>query len=164
MSGAKPSDVTFSTSSTTKEAPMNASDDIVSPTAAPLDPTAVTPPLDGGGLLLVEDEALIAFEAEDLLRELGAESVTVCSSFATAQKAVEETAHAYAVFDLNLNGKLSTPLIERFVERGGRAVIATGYELEESFVARLGAIHLIKPYNGRRLREALTELSQQGRV
>ena len=128
-------------------------------TGARLYPDEVTSPLAGGGLLLVEDEALIAFEAEDLLRDLGAGEVTVCSSFATAERAVEETEHAYAVFDLNLNGKLSTPLIERFVERGGRAVIATGYELEPNFTARLGAIHLIKPYNGRRLREALTELS-----
>lgn len=132
--------------------------------AAPLKPAEAARPLEGGGLLLVEDEALIAFEAEDLLRDLGASEVTVCSSFATAEAAVETTEHAYAVFDLNLNGKLSTPLIERFVERGGRAVIATGYELEANFIARLGAIHLIKPYNGRRLREALTELSEPGRV
>ena len=111
-----------------------------------------------------EDEALIAFEAEDLLRDLGAGDVTICSSFDAAAREIERTEHAYAVFDLNLNGKLSTPLIERFVERGGRAVIATGYELDAGFVARLGAIHLIKPYNGRRLSDALTELSEPGRV
>ena len=126
-----------------------------------LRPEAVPAPLDGGGLLLVEDEALIAFEAEDLLRDLGAGDVTVCASFKAAEREVEETDHAFAVFDLNLNGKLSTPLIERFVERGGRAVIATGYELEPNFTARLGAIHLIKPYNGRRLAEALTELARR---
>ena len=147
---------------------MNASSPKAEATGAanglPLDPAAATRPLEGGSLLLVEDEALIAFEAEDLLRDLGAAEVTVCSSYAMAEAEVETTSHAYGVFDLNLNGKLSTPLIERFVERGGRAVIATGYELEGGFVARLGAIHLIKPYNGRRLREALTELSREGRV
>ena len=124
-----------------------------------LDPAGAVPPLEGGGLLLVEDEALIAFEAEDLLRDLGAGEITVCSSFASAQEAVETTEHAFAVFDLNLNGKLSTELIERFVARGGRAVIATGYELNATDIARLGAVHVIKPYNGRRLREALEELA-----
>ena len=133
-------------------------------TADALDPAGSVAPLDGGSVLLVEDEALIAFEAEDLLRDLGVGEVTVCSSFATAEREVERTQHAFGVFDLNLNGKLSTPLIERFVERGGRVVIATGYELEGGFVARLGAVHLIKPYNGRRLREALGELAREGRV
>ena len=126
----------------------------------PLDPATVPAPLDGGTVLLVEDEALIAFEAEDLLRDLGASEVTVCSSFSTAAEAVDTTDHAYAIFDLNLNGRLSTPLIERFVGRGGRAVIATGYELEDGFVEALRAIHLIKPYNGRRLAEALNRLSE----
>ena len=117
-----------------------------------------------GPVLLVEDEALIAFEAEDLLRDLGADDVTVCWSFEAAEKAVDGVLSGdgdrpgLAVFDLNLNGTLSTPLVERWAEAGGSVVLATGYELEEEFVQRVRGVHLVKPYDERRLRAALEEV------
>ena len=114
-------------------------------------------------VLLVEDEALIAFEAEDLLRDLGAREVKVCANYDQAERALEELEGKaelpLAVFDMNLNGRLSTPLIERFSHMGGRVVIATGYELDDALVERLRAVHLVKPYDERRLAAAIAQAS-----
>ena len=113
-------------------------------------------------VLLVEDEALIAFEAEDLLRDLGAGDVCLCANYDQAERAIEALEPdklPFGVFDMNLNGRLSTPLIERFVAMGGRVVIATGYELEEEMVDRLGAVHLVKPYDERRLAAAIASFA-----
>ena len=117
-------------------------------------PTPAARPLHGQHVLLVEDEALIAFEAEDLLLELGAGEVTVCSTYAQASRTIEEAAIELGVFDLNLSGRHATPLVARFLERGGRAIVATGYELEDD-VARLGVVHLMKPYDKARMAQAL---------
>ena len=111
-------------------------------------------------VLLVEDEALIAFEAESLLHDLGVRDVTMCANYDQAEREVSGLNGEQlplAIFDINLNGRLSTPLIERYADMGGRVVIATGYELEESFVDRLGAVHLVKPYDLRRLGRAIVE-------
>ena len=111
-------------------------------------------------VLLVEDEALIAFEAECLLQELGVREVVMCSNFEQAERAVGELNAddlPLAVFDMNLNGRLSTPLIQRFTEMGGHVVIATGYELEPGFAEKLRAVHLVKPYDKRRLGRAILE-------
>lgn len=121
-------------------------------------PSSGARPLDGQHVLLVEDEALIAFEAEDLLLELGAGEVTVCSTYAQANSAVEQVEPGLGVFDLNLSGRHATPLVERFLQRGGRAIVATGYELEAD-VARLDVIHLMKPYDKARMAQALRAAS-----
>ena len=111
-------------------------------------------------VLLVEDEALIAFEAECLLHDMGVRDVTLCANYDQAERAVDALDAddlPLAVFDMNLNGRLSTPLIERFAALGGRIVIATGYELEDGLADRLGAVHLVKPYDLKRLRRAIAE-------
>ena len=61
-------------------------------------------------VLAVEDEALLAFDLEDMLHELGFRDVTVCGSYADAEAALAARAFGYAIFDLNLDGRMSTPL------------------------------------------------------
>ena len=117
-------------------------------------------------VLLIEDEALIAFEAEDLLGDLGVGEVSLCANYEQAERAIDDLESKGAgngdlplgLFDMNLNGRLSTPLIERFVALGGKVVVATGYELDPEMVERLGVVHLVKPYDEHRLRRALDAL------
>ena len=110
---------------------------------------------DRGTILLVEDEALIAFEAEDILSELGFSEIVVCNSFAQAERTIEERDLPLAVFDLNLNGRMSTPLIERFLAKGGRVVLATGYETDIVGVKHLPIVHLPKPYTDQNMATAI---------
>ncbi len=106
-------------------------------------------------ILLVEDEALIAFEAEDILQDLGYAEIETCATFRAAEEAVDGGRFAVGMFDLNLNGVMSTPLVERFTAAGGRAILTTGYEVEAAEIARLGAVHVRKPYTARDIAAAL---------
>lgn len=81
----------------------------------------------GARVLLVEDEAIVAMAAEDMLAELGAE---LAGSAATLEEAI---AHAdalpldAALLDINLNGAMSLPVAERLRARGVPFAFATGY-------------------------------------
>lgn len=114
-------------------------------------------PIDGAHVLLVEDEVLIAMEVEDMLRDLGASDVTLCGTYEMAEQAVATTPARVGVFDVNLHGRPATPLIERFVGRGGRAIVASGYELDARFQA-LDVVPLAKPYDEERMASALRQV------
>lgn len=114
-------------------------------------------PTDLGDILLVEDEALIAFEAEDILADVGYTDIVVCGSFEKAAEMIEARRFAVGVFDVNLNGRESFPLIERFVKAGGNAVITTGCEVAPDLAATLGVVYLAKPYTSEQLVRAVQE-------
>lgn len=115
----------------------------------------MTKPIEGEHVLLVEDEVLIAMEVEDILRDLGAEDVTLCGNYEMASQAVDTTSARVGVFDVNLHGRVATPLIERFVARGGRAIVASGYALDPE-VEAMDVVLLSKPYDEERMASALT--------
>ena len=119
-----------------------------------------TRPIEGEHVLLVEDEVLIAMEVEDMLLELGAREVTLCGTYEVADRAVADGRAGVAVFDMNLHGRPATPLIERFVTGGGRAVVASGYALDPQ-LERLDVVLLAKPYDEERMADALRRLCQR---
>jgi DNA-binding response OmpR family regulator len=58
--------------------------------------------LAGTTVLLLEDEFLIAMDAEEILRNMGVERVVVASTFAEAQKAAETNGFDLALLDVNI--------------------------------------------------------------
>lgn len=78
-------------------------------------------------LLLVEDEALIAMMAEDLLESLGHEVVFTAATLGEALVAC--TAHSFdaALLDVNLNGESSMALATALKEIGCPFAFTTGY-------------------------------------
>ena len=108
-----------------------------------------------GPVLLVEDEALIAFEAEDILMGLGFQDVVVCGTYDAASRAIAERDFPVAVFDLNLNGTYSTPLIEEVCRKGTRVVLTTGYAPSVAGVEDESVEHVPKPYTPERLENAV---------
>lgn len=98
-------------------------------------------------VLLVEDEFLIAMDAEEMLRELGAVKVTIASNIPDAQKLIAEGRFDLAVLDVNLNGQKSFPLAEQLRKAGTPVVFGTGYNLltrqMEGYVA---GVCVTKPY------------------
>lgn len=82
--------------------------------------------LSGRRILVVEDEILIRITIEDMLADLGCESV---SATATADKAlalVDEQIFDAAMLDMNLNGASSRSVADALAERDVPFVMATG--------------------------------------
>jgi light-regulated signal transduction histidine kinase (bacteriophytochrome)/CheY-like chemotaxis protein len=84
-------------------------------------------PLAGLMVLLVEDQALIAMDTEELLRSLGAAEVVTAPTVDMALSRLSQTKPDCAVLDLNLGAETSEPIAFALQERGIPYVFATGY-------------------------------------
>jgi CheY-like chemotaxis protein len=108
-------------------------------------------------LLVVEDEAMIAMELEDILVDLGHEVLEVCGTVPRAVAVVAARADALdgAIIDANLGGVSAVPVAEALAEHRVPFLVASGYALEE--VRRLGfrAPRIRKPYSREEIAEAL---------
>lgn len=83
--------------------------------------------LAGLRVLIVEDEALIAMEIEDLLRSLQAETLGPVPTVRAALDALAAERPDAAALDLNLRGERSTPVAAALREAGTPFVLVTGY-------------------------------------
>lgn len=83
--------------------------------------------LEGRKVLVVEDEAIIAMTAEDMLEQIGCVVSAVAATFAEAMEAAERGGFDLALLDINLNGIASLPVAERLRALGTPFVFATGY-------------------------------------
>jgi DNA-binding response OmpR family regulator len=121
-----------------------------------------TNPLASLAILLVEDEFLIAVDAEEILRGLDAAKVEVANTFERAEELARNGAYDAAVLDVNLNGTMSFPIAEILRQRGIPFVFASGYQLEDrQFPGFEGGIYLGKPYTADRLRDRLVDAIRQ---
>jgi len=120
-------------------------------------------PLRGKRTLLVEDSLLIAMDAEDLLRQLGAVEVLVASSQQAALDALD-TGIDFAVLDYNLVGGTSLPIAERLLAHGTPFVMATGYGQDFPLHPNLDGVAVVtKPYSADMLGSAIARvLDTQG--
>ena len=102
--------------------------------------------LQGVRVLLVEDEAIIAMTAEDMLEELGCALAATASSLEEAFACVEKSAFDVALLDINLNGRQSLPLAARLKEKGKPFVFTTGYGSAGSSADHADVPLVTKPY------------------
>ena len=116
--------------------------------------------LGGMNVLLVEDEFLIAVDAEDMLKTLDAAKVSIASTYEDAERSVKEGAFDVAVLDVNLNGKMSFPLGEILRQRGIPFVFASGYNLDSRTRETNGGFWVSKPYKKDQLEQRLVEALQ----
>jgi len=93
------------------------------------DPMANTQPsmLVGARVLLVEDQVLIAMDAEDYLRTHGAVQVTIAPTADAAMRQIQAERPDVAVLDVNLGDHSSAPVAEHLASLGVPFVFATGY-------------------------------------
>ncbi|HEX6860363.1 MAG TPA: HWE histidine kinase domain-containing protein [Caulobacteraceae bacterium] len=106
-------------------------------------------------ILIVEDSVLLALELEAGLVEAGAEVVAVAVDLDEAVEALRQPFDA-AVLDVNLNGRLVTPLAETLQDRKVPFVFATGYG-ETGAPDGFEAPIVRKPYNVHQIVNALVE-------
>lgn len=111
--------------------------------------------LNGASVLLLEDEYLIALDAEQILLGLGAGEVAVACTLAEARALADERTFDVAMLDVNINGELSFPFAEELWSRSIPVVFATGYEMRDRTLPEF-AVAITKPYTGDGLFAALT--------
>lgn len=115
--------------------------------------------LAGLRVLLVEDSMIVALDAEDALRDLGAQDVQIVANLDRATALIEATPFDFAILDFNLGRETSLPLADLLHAKGTPFLFATGYgdsiELPEHL---RGTPLLQKPYDRRGLAAALAKL------
>jgi two-component sensor histidine kinase len=128
------------------------------PAAAP--GGSATEESDRKSVLIVEDEAIIALDLEEIVGELGYDVFRTVSSVADGLKALEAGTPSLAIVDMNLAGHSSRPIAEALSARGVPLIFATGYadagDLPES-LAR--APRLSKPISSSDLKRTIAELA-----
>ena len=109
-----------------------------------------------GRVLLVEDNLIIAMDAEDILTKLGATEVMTVSNVAQALDTLKRERPDIAVLDINLGEETSFPVADALKAAGIRFVFATGYgdqlRLPE---AHAGTPMVKKPYTAASLSRLL---------
>jgi CheY-like chemotaxis protein len=83
-------------------------------------------PLAGLRLLLVEDEALVAMELEELISSLGAETVGPFGRVADALEALGREQVNGGVLDVRLNGDTTFPIADVLLQAASPIVFVTG--------------------------------------
>ncbi len=113
--------------------------------------------LAGVSVLLVEDEAIIAMTAEDMLEELGCRVAATASSLSEALAAAESAVFDLALLDINLNGTASLPVAARLRAQGRPFVFTTGYGTAGSGAEFADVPLVTKPYQLAQLDAAIRQ-------
>jgi CheY-like chemotaxis protein len=117
-------------------------------------------------VLLVEDDAITAFDVEGVLRDLGCAIVFVAPSVEEALTTLRNQRPDVALLDLRLKDGRVTPVAHALADAGVPFAVVTGYDadqLEEEPLLRT-AFYLGKPYGRSEIRDALTRLSVDARA
>ena len=85
--------------------------------------------LAGRRVLVIEDEMLILMMIEDMLADLGCESVAVASKVGPAISLIEGQEFDTAMLDMNLNGIESYPVADALAARDVPYFFSTGNSL-----------------------------------
>jgi CheY-like chemotaxis protein len=89
------------------------------------DMTATRP--EGCSVFLVEDEVMIRMMVADMLEELGHSVAAEAGEISEAVKLAQSTEFDLAILDVNVNGKVITPVAELINARNRPFIFATGY-------------------------------------
>lgn len=87
--------------------------------------TTSRPP--GGSVFLVEDEVMIRMMVADMLEELGYRIAAESGEVGEAVRLAQSTEFDIAILDVNVNGKVISPVAEVIQARNRPFVFATGY-------------------------------------
>ena len=132
-----------------RTAPAVASRELAERTAA----TASAPPC----VLLVEDNVIIAWDAEETLKRLGVGLVITASSVSQALAAIEQQPPSFALLDVDLGIETSFAVAERLAGSKIPFAFVTGYGKQITLPAMFADVPKIgKPYSVDTLRAVLS--------
>jgi len=119
----------------------------------------------GANVLLVEDSLIIALDAEDILKRLGAAHVATGATVEGALDTIRAARPTLAVLDINLGDQTSYAVADRLQELGVPYLFATGYGEQADLPAdHAGRRVLQKPYTLENVARALAELTETNAV
>jgi CheY-like chemotaxis protein len=81
----------------------------------------------GGAVFLVEDEVMIRMMVADMLEELGYRVAAEAGEIGEAIRLVQSTDFDLAILDVNVNGKVISPVADLIKARNRPFIFATGY-------------------------------------
>ncbi len=113
-----------------------------------------------GTALVVEDNLIIAMNAADTLRGLGAENVLIAGSSQEALRLIEAQPVDLAILDVDLGGQTSAAVAQRLRELDVPYLLATGYDAEQA-ASESGippTLVLSKPYSNEGIAEMLARM------
>lgn len=87
--------------------------------------------LSGRRILVVEDEMLVLMSIEDMLADLGCESVAAAATVDQAIALIDAQVFDAAMLDMNLNGTKSFPVADKLAALGVPFIFATGYSAQD---------------------------------
>ena len=112
-------------------------------------------PLERLTILVVEDEYLIALEAQHMMEGAGAELVLLANSVGEVMKLLEDGPRIdAAILDLMLGSEDASPLTAAFARRAIPFLLTTGFD----GAAAGGVVVLTKPYSEAEFIDAVVEL------
>lgn len=112
-----------------------------------------------GEALIVEDNMIIAMEAEDILRELGCDPCHIAGSVRAALAIVAARNIAFGLLDVDLGGETAEAIAHALLARGTPFVFASGYGAGRAFTGTFPAIPVVtKPYTAGDIRQAIAKL------
>ena len=83
----------------------------------------------GGSVFLVEDEVMIRMMVADMLGELGYHVTAEAGEIDEAMKLAQTADFDFALLDVNVNGKVISPVADLIKARNRPFIFATGYGL-----------------------------------
>jgi DNA-binding NtrC family response regulator len=117
--------------------------------------------LAGLEILLVEDETLIAMDAEMMLMEMGAARVLTVASSEEALCAVETSPPDFVVLDIKLEAGTSLGVAEELLKKKIPFIFATGYGETPALPESMNSIPVIgKPYDMHALTQAVAAIDK----
>jgi DNA-binding response OmpR family regulator len=81
----------------------------------------------GGSIFLVEDEVMIRMMVADMLGELGYNIAAEAGDVSEAVKLAQSIEVDLAILDVNVNGKVISPVADLIAARNRPFIFATGY-------------------------------------
>lgn len=130
---------------------------------APPDSSHAVPPKENpvldADILLVEDQFLIAMEAESAIEEINIGQVRTVASVYEAMNAISTRVPDVAILDVNLGGENSLEVARTLRARGVPFIFATGYADRTMIPPELRDVPVErKPYSARALAERIRQI------
>ncbi|SHG34099.1 CheY chemotaxis protein or a CheY-like REC (receiver) domain [Kaistia soli DSM 19436] len=123
--------------------------------------TTLSQLLAGLHILIVEDDALIAFDLAENFTHAGAVVIGPVNTVGSALRAIAEADRLdAAVVDLNLFGELAFPVADLLLERSIPFVFATGLDASDIPMRYAAIGHCAKPVAPANLAEAFSWLQR----
>lgn len=132
---------------------------------APSSTKAAPPPASNDfqnmSVLLLEDQLVIALDAEGMLKSIGISNVTTLATAEDALRQIAESTHDMAILDVTLSSGTSLVVAEELAKRGVPFVFATGYGDSVMIPEKLREVPIVrKPYSAEALKSALEKVSR----